>query len=131
MTNNSRDTLQLLRRELEFLDGGGYRRCPRSPWRAGYVFEESPNCPNYGDKVQPHECTDCWLMQFVPAELRVEQVPCRFVQLTANGITVDSLYRCGTPAESEEVLRRWLQDSIRELETQVSTAARFASGPRA
>ena len=59
-------------------------------------------------------------MQFVAPELHEEQVPCRFVDLTGNGVTVDSLYRCGTPAESEEALRNWLQRRIHELESQLS-----------
>ncbi len=59
-------------------------------------------------------------MQFVAPELREEQVPCRFVDLTGNGVTVDSLYRCGTPAESEEALRTWLERRIHELELQLS-----------
>ncbi len=59
-------------------------------------------------------------MQFVAPELREEQVACRFVDLTGNGVTVDSLYRCGTPAESEEALRTWLQRRIHDLESQLS-----------
>jgi hypothetical protein len=59
-------------------------------------------------------------MQFVAPDLREEQVPCRFVDLTGNGVTVDSLYRCGTPIESEEALRSWLQRRIQELESQSS-----------
>lgn len=124
MTNNIHETLQLLRRELQFLNGGGYRHCPHSPWRAGYLFEESPSCPNLGDKARAHECKDCWLMQFVAPELREEQVPCRFVQLTQSGVTVDALYRCGTLAESEEALRSWLQHQIRELEAKLGEADR-------
>jgi hypothetical protein len=57
-------------------------------------------------------------MEFVAPDLRVEQVPCRFVELAASGVTVDSLYRCGTLAESEQALRQWLHQRIRELETQ-------------
>ena len=37
---------------------------------------------------------------------------------TATGLTVDSLYRCGTPAESEEALRSWLQRRIHEVEAE-------------
>ena len=131
MTTNSRQTIDLLRRELAFLNSGGYRRSPHAPWRTPYLFEESPSCPNFSDRARPHECSDCWLMQFVPAELRSEQVPCRFVQLGANGITVDSLYRCETLAESEEVLRHWLQGRIVELESQVKAVDRFllSAGP--
>ena len=59
-------------------------------------------------------------MQFVTPELQAEQIPCRFVDLSGNGVTVDSLYRCGTPVESEEALRTWLQRRIHELESQLS-----------
>ena len=108
--------LELLKGELTFLDSGGYRRSARCPWRAAYIFEESPSCPNSSDRARPHRCGDCWLMEYVAPKFRTEQVPCRFVELAANGVTVDSLYRCGTLAESEEALRKWLKARIRELE---------------
>jgi hypothetical protein len=66
-------------------------------------------------------------MEFVPAEWRDEQVPCRFVQLTPEGVTVDSLYRYGTPAETEEALGRWLRGRIREMEDEFSEFLPFAA----
>ena len=63
-------------------------------------------------------------MEFVPSDLQVEQIPCRFVSLTADGITVDSLYRYGTSAESEEALRTWLHQRIREIESEICERAR-------
>ena len=121
--NESRErVLELLKRELAFLDSGGYGRSLSFPWRARYVFEESPSCPNSADRTRPHRCIDCWLMEFVAPDLRTEQVPCRFVELAAEGVTVDSMYRCGTPAESEEALRHWLLERIREVEGQISDA---------
>lgn len=111
-----------LKRELEFLERGGYKRSPERPWRAAYIFEESPSCPNHQDRTRQTRCQDCWLMQFVPNDLRQEQVPCRFVPLTADGITVDSLYRYSSPAESEEALRNWLHQRIREIESKICEA---------
>jgi hypothetical protein len=122
MTKDRNTLLQLLKSELAFLENGGYQHSPRCPWRARYIFEESPSCPNFNDRARPHACEDCWLMEFVAPELKTEQVPCRFVQLAANGVTVDSLYRCGTLAESEEALRHWLHERIRELEGQMREA---------
>ncbi|SRR5581483_776292 len=116
MSEDRQKILELLKKELMFLESGGYRRSARSPWRAPYIFEESPSCPNFSDRTRPHRCIDCWLMEFVAPDLRSEQVPCRFVELAANGTTVDSLYRCGTATESEEALRTWLNQRIRELE---------------
>jgi hypothetical protein len=122
MNDSRRNVLGLLKKELAFLDSGGYRRSSSFPWRARYIFEESPSCPNFADRTRPHRCTDCWLMEFVAPDLRAEQTPCRFVELTANGVTVDALYRCGTLAESEQALRHWLHERIRELETDLQTA---------
>jgi len=117
--------LNRLRAELKFLDSQGYHRAARSPWRSAYIFEESPSCPNYGDSSRPQECKDCWLMQFVSSDLQEEQIPCRFVQLTSDGVTVDSLYRYGTSAETEEALRKWLQERIHELEQELSESSRL------
>lgn len=57
-------------------------------------------------------------MQFVPSDLRDEQVPCRFIPLTSTGLTVDSLYRTGTPEETEEALGNWLRERIHEIEVE-------------
>lgn len=117
------NVLQSLKTELQFVQSGGYRRSERSPWRPPYVFEESPSCPNYSDRSRPHLCTDCWLMQFVTPDLRDEQVPCRFVQLTPEGITIDSLYRYGSTSETEETLSHWLRERIREIEGELTDAS--------
>ena len=121
--------LQLLKKEIAFLESGGYKHAARSPWRPAYIFEESPSCPNFHDKARPHLCKDCWLMEFVPSGRREEQVPCRFVEISSNDVTVDSLYRCGTPAETEEELRNWLCQRIRDLERPVKPAERLLLSP--
>lgn len=118
--SNYKTIVERLEAELRFLERGGYNQSARSRWRRGYIFEESPSCPNFGDRSRPHECQDCWLMQFVAPALHEEQVPCRFVQLTRDGVTVDSLYRCGTAAETDETLRHWLREKIRELRADVA-----------
>ena len=131
MTGSRENVLELLKKELAFLESGGYRRSPAFPWRARYIFEESPSCPNFSDRARSHRCVDCWLMEFVPPALQTEKVPCRFVQLAPGGVTVDSLYRCSTPGETEETLRHWLQERIYEMEAQVSAADQFASALQA
>jgi hypothetical protein len=120
----TRDLLQRLKAEREFLESGGYRNS-KSSWRAPYLFEESPSCPNFYEPSRPHSCEECWLIQFVPPDLRDEQIPCRFIQLAANGVTVDSLYRYSTPADTEAALGKWLHERIHELESELSEAARL------
>ena len=46
MASKKRDLLEVLKLELEFLKGGGYRK--GSSWRPQFIFEDSPTCLNYG-----------------------------------------------------------------------------------
>ncbi len=107
-----KNTLQVLKYELEFLEKGGYR----SPivWRLPLIFEDSPTCAK--DRRRPCPDADCVLMGFVPRKCRYEAVPCRHIPLNGIGETVDSLYRTGTNEEIEEALRSWLLKTIQQLE---------------
>jgi hypothetical protein len=117
--------LRTLQAELNFLERGGYHPSKHSSWRSPYIFEESPSCPNFGNPTRPHECKNCWLMSFVPQSFRDEPVPCRFVQLSAEGLTVHSLYCYGTPAETQEALRTWLYERIDEVQKEILEASRL------
>ncbi len=115
MLLNREVMLRTLQAELNFLERGGYRASTFSRWRRPYVFEETPSCPNFADSASPHQCKDCWLMRFVPLDSQNEEVPCRYIQLTSDGVTVDSLYRYGTREETELTVRDWLLQRIAEL----------------
>jgi hypothetical protein len=95
---------------------GGYGRSPREPWRATLVFEDSPTCMNYDSKENREPCSECLLMQFVPADKQGEKVPCRHIPITAGGETLLELYRGGTEQEIEEALAIWLDKEIAKLE---------------
>jgi hypothetical protein len=116
MAEDKRDILDILRFELSFLQDGGYGRSPRTPWRAPAIFEDSPICPNFCDSVHPHACESCLLTQFVPADQKNESVPCRFIPLTKEGLTVEDLYRTGSQSEMEEALGDWLRKQISRIE---------------
>ena len=116
MAQDDRDILEVLKFELKFLEDGGYGRSPRNPWRPTYIFEDSPSCLNFNDPAQPHPCSECPLMEFVPAESREESAPCRFIPINEKGQTIDYFYRCGTQREMEEALGRWLRERISEIE---------------
>jgi hypothetical protein len=118
MTQDERETLDLLKFELKFLEDGGYGRSPRTPWRAPRIFEDSPSCLNFDDPSRPHPCSDCALMQFVPEPCRDESIPCRFIPLGTHGEDVDYFYRCGTQPELEEALAGWLRKQVSLLEEQ-------------
>ena len=112
MSEPDRGLLQLLRRELDFLEEGGYR----SPPGLGLplIFEDSPTClrgPN-------SNCSsaECPLLNLVPVQHRASPGACRHIRLNDSGETVDLLYRQGTPQQLECMVREWLKGTIRRLE---------------
>lgn len=116
MAQDNRDILDILKFELGFLEDGGYGRSPHAPWRAPAIFEDSPICPNFCDPARPHPCQSCRLEQFVPDAQKKESIPCRFIQLTPDGVTVEDLYRTGSQVEMEEALGKWLREQIARIE---------------
>jgi hypothetical protein len=106
----------ILKAELAFLQQGGYRRGPRYPWRPNFVFEDSPTCLNFHDKLEQQPCTACPLIDFVPKERRETRFPCRHIHLTDQGETVNTFYEWGTEEELERALEGWLKRTIGELE---------------
>jgi hypothetical protein len=124
MAKDERDLLDLLKFELKFVEDGGYGRSPHTPWRRPLVFEDSVSCLNFGDPAHTHPCSECLLMEFVPAELKAQVSPCRLIPLTPKGETADYFYRCGTQLELEEALTGWLRDQINQIEEQGERASR-------
>jgi hypothetical protein len=115
MTNDTRGLLTVLKKELEFLEKGGYRNTARAPWRPQLVFQDSPTCLNFDPTQQPKPCSECILTQLVPQEMQRKKFPCRYIPLNERGETIDSFYRSGTQEELESDLRRWLKAIIERL----------------
>lgn len=118
MPQDDRNTMEVLKAELNYVQKGGYGRSPREPWRAQLIFEDSPTCMNFDSKENRAPCADCLLMQFVPADRRGEKIPCRHIPLTSYGDTLLQMYRGGTDQEIEEALTIWLQKEIAKLESE-------------
>jgi len=116
MSNDKRDLLTVLRAELEFVEKGGYRNTDLSAWRPQFIFQDSPTCLNSDPAQPPRPCSECVLNQFVPADLRRRNIPCRYIPLNEQGETIDSFYRCGTREELESALRKWLRTTIQHLD---------------
>jgi hypothetical protein len=124
MTQDNRDILDVLKFELNFLQAGGYGRSPHKPWRAPAIFEDSPICPNFCDAARPSPCEKCLLEQFVPEERKSENTPCRFIELTEEGQTVEDFYRTASQSEIEEALASWLREQIEKIEKERATRAK-------
>ena len=118
MSDDKRDTLEVLKFELSFLEQGGYGRSVRTPWKATSAFQDSPSCLNFNDPARPHPCSECLLMDLVPPESRQEDIPCHFIPLNNLGETLDSLERHAPQLELEEALKNWLRLTIARLENE-------------
>ena len=126
MPKDDRNTLEVLKAELNFVTKGDYGKSPRERWRAHLAFEDSPTCMNYDTKEDRTPCAECLLMQFVPADKQSEKVPCRHIPLTSNGESLLQLYRGGTEQEIEEALAGWLKIEIAKLESKEKSVSSSA-----
>ena len=120
MTNDTRDLLTVLKKELEFLEKGGYRNKERAPWRPQFVFQDSPTCLNFDPTLAPRPCGECILTQLAPEDMQRTKFPCRYIPLNERGETIDSFYRFGSQEEFEPELRHWLKATIERMEKQIA-----------
>src|ERR1700682_3865611 len=115
MAKDDRDILELLRTELDFIEKGGYGRSPRTPRKATSPFRDSLTCVNYALPEKAHPCSECHLIDFVPADKRGEELPCHAIPLNAAGDTVESLEH--NQVKLEASLKEWMRAKIEEIET--------------
>lgn len=116
MSTNPQELLKALRFELHFLEHGGYERSVREPSKELSVFRESPSCLNYASPVREHPCSECFLMDFVPADKQGETVPCHHIPLNQRGDTLEGMQGRGQDFQVQEAMRDWLHRKINELE---------------
>ncbi len=121
MTQDDRDTLEVLRAELNFIEKGGYGRSVKTPWQPTSTFQDSPSCINLGDPERTHPCSECLLLDFVPPEARSEDVPCHHIPLNDMGETIDELEWKDNQPRTEERLKNWLRATISRIEKDRAT----------
>jgi len=121
MPKDNRNTLEILKAELDFVKKGGYAQVAEDPWQTKLALEDSPTCMNSANKQNRAPCSECLLMQFVPANKRAEKVPCRHIPMTSSGDTLLHLYRGATEEEIEDTLANWLEETIAKLQSEKST----------
>jgi hypothetical protein len=129
MSKDKRDLLDVLKGELEFVDKGGYRHPSHAAWRPQFMFQDSPTCLNFNSSDHPAPCTDCAMMQVVPADSQQRKYPCRYIPLNERGETLDLLYRTGTQKETETAFKDWLKTSIARLEREQVGNPRVSDQP--
>jgi hypothetical protein len=121
MTQDDRDTLDVLKAELDFVEKGGYGRSVKTPWQPTSIFQDSPSCINLGDLERTHPCSECVLIDFVPPEARRQDVPCHHIPLNTRGETIDELEWKENQQKTEETVKNWLRSTISQVEKQRAT----------
>jgi hypothetical protein len=69
-------------------------------------------------------------MAFVPDDCRGERIPCRHIHLNAEGYTIDTFYRLGTPEELEVAWAGWLRKTMQRLEGESARLHGEACAPK-
>jgi hypothetical protein len=118
MAKDDRDTLELLKQELSFIEEGGYGRSVRAPWLPKSIFQDSLSCLNYGFPYRAHSCSECSLLDFVRSEDRSQPVPCHFIPLNEAGNTIEELEMDGNEVLTQGVVKSWLKGKINQLEAE-------------
>jgi hypothetical protein len=113
---DQRDVLEVLKAELDFLEGGGYGRSVHTPWNPTSIFQDSLSCINFNNPGQPHPCVECLLNDLVPPEARAEKIPCHHIPLNPHGETVHTMERQRPQVELESEVREWLRATIARIE---------------
>ena len=90
MTRDAHELLEILRYELNYIEQGGFER-DRALLGIESPFQGTIACINFGDPIQAHECRECLLSQFVPANKQTEEIPCHHIPLNAAGETIAEL----------------------------------------
>jgi len=116
MPQDERDILAILKRELEYIETGGYgARDPASA--TSTMFADSLTCLNYGYPYRTHPCAECPLIDFVPPEKQSAAMPCHQIPLDATGRTVELFEEGEERQEMQEVVKGWLRQAIQRLES--------------
>jgi hypothetical protein len=129
MSKDKRNLLDVLKKELEFVEKGGYRNPARAAWRPQFMFQDSPACLNFESSDHPQPCSDCIISQLLPLEVALRKIPCRYIPLNEQGDTLDLLYRSASEKETEAKFVGWLKTTVARLEREKAQSLRTSDQP--
>ena len=114
MPFDRKEVIAALKLEIEILEKGGYRPSVRNPRQPTSYFRDSITCLNYTLKEKKEPCESCFLIDFVPPQLRNAEDPCHLIPLNEAGDTIASLE--DKPERLEKALLDWLRATVDRLE---------------
>ncbi|MGH9680549.1 MAG: hypothetical protein ACRD4Y_11425 [Candidatus Acidiferrales bacterium] len=114
---DKKEMIEQLKFEIMMIERGGYDASVREPRHNSEIFRDSITCLNVGheEKVQP--CSNCFLSEFVPPELRGSSGDlCHKIPLNERGETVESLNAEDNPQKLQDAVLAWLRRTVAKLE---------------
>ena len=118
---DKREMIEQLKLEIEVIEKGGYYPSVRETRKQPRAFRDSVTCLNVGLEEKQHPCTSCFLIEFVPPELRHgEGDLCHKIPLNDRGDTVESLEREGDRDKLQAAILAWLKNTVARLEKEVA-----------
>ncbi len=118
---DKREMIDQLKLEIQVIEKGGYYPSVREPREELRTFRDSVTCLNVGLEEKQHPCTSCFLIEFVPPELKdTEGDLCHKIPLNDRGDTVESLEREGDRDKVQAAVLAWLKNTVARLERELA-----------
>lgn len=109
-----KEIIEALKLEIQIIERGGYGSSVRTPRKDPTYIRDSITCLNYALEEKQYPCEQCFLIEFVPPELRNTEEPCHHIPLNEKGDTIVSL--AGKRDRLEKALLDWLRTTVDRLE---------------
>jgi len=120
---DKQEMIEALKLEIEIIERGGYHPSVHEPHREPRTFRDSVTCLNVGLEEKERPCSECFLIEFVPPELRASGGDvCHKIPLNERGDTVESLEREGDPDKLQAAVLNWLKRTVARLEAELAKA---------
>lgn len=120
MAFDKKEMIEQLKLEIEVIEKGGYYPSVREPRKDPRIFRDSVSCLNLGLEEKVHPCSECFLIDFVPAERRNQEDPCHHILLNDRGDTVASLEKKGNRGQLQAAVLAWLKQTVARLEAEAA-----------
>ena len=125
MVFDKNEMIDQLKFEIQMIEKGRYYPSVREPRKNPEIFRDSITCLNVGLEIKEHPCSDCFLSEFVPPELRNSNGDlslCHKIPLNEKGDTIESLKAEDDPYKLQAAVLSWLKRTVARLEEEVAVS---------
>ena len=118
---DKKEMIEQLKFEIQMMEKGGYSPSVREARQNPEIFRDSITCLNVGLEEKEHPCSNCFLSEFAPPEMRTSTGDiCRKIPLNEKGDTVESLKAEDDPYRLQAAVLSWLKRTVAKMEEEVA-----------